>query len=57
MQRQLQSNKLVQWGVLFLALGLGVNLIMSIGRILMHYTGWFIFAGLILLVVGLIRGK
>ncbi|WP_309697658.1 hypothetical protein [Armatimonas sp.] len=61
MQRQqlqsLQSNKLVQWGVMFLVGGVAVNLALMLGSMLYRYAGWAIGAGIILIVVGLIRGK
>ena len=58
MQRQLQSNnKLVQWGVMFLVIGLAVRLALLVGHLLAPYVGIAIFAGVVLLVIGLIRGK
>lgn len=53
MQKQLQSNKLMQWGVMFLVAGLAVQL----AAILSRYAGLAIIAGVIIIVVALIRGK
>jgi uncharacterized membrane-anchored protein len=55
--RNLQSNKLVQWGMLFLVGGVAVQLVIMLARVLSHFTGWAIFAGIVLIVVGLIRKK
>ncbi|WP_395143999.1 hypothetical protein [Armatimonas sp.] len=61
MQRQqlqsLQSNKLVQWGVMFLVAGLVIQLARVLGTMLYAYAGWAVLAGIVLIVVGLIRGK
>ena len=57
MQRQLQSNKLMQWGMLFLVIGIAVRVALWLGYLLAPYAGIAIVAGIILLVVGLIRGK
>lgn len=61
MQRQqlqkLQSNKLVQWGVMFLVAGLVIQLARILGTMLYAYAGWAVLAGIVLIVVGLIRGK
>ena len=57
MQRQLQSNKLLQWGMLFLVAGIAVRLALWLGYLLAPYAGIAILAGIVLIVVGLIRGK
>ncbi len=57
MQKQLQGNKLMQWGVMFLGVGLAVQLALLVGRLLAPYAGLAILAGVILIVVALIRGK
>lgn len=57
MQRQLQSNKLMQWGMLFLVVGIAIRLMIYLGAVLYPFAGWAIAAGVVLLVVGLIRGK
>ena len=55
--RNLQSNKLVQWGMLFLVGGIAIQLVITLARLLSPFTYWAILAGIILIVVGLIRGK
>lgn len=55
--RNLQRNKLVQWGTLFLVGGAAVQLVIMLAKLLSPLTGWAILAGVILIVVGLIRGK
>ncbi|MBB6048559.1 hypothetical protein [Armatimonas rosea] len=57
MQRQLQSNKLMQWGMLFLVVGIAIRVALVLGHLLAPYAGLAIFAGVVLLVIGLIRGK
>jgi hypothetical protein len=57
MQRQLQGNKLMQWGMLFLVVGIAIRLMIYLGAVLYPFAGWAIAAGVVLLVVGLIRGK
>jgi hypothetical protein len=55
--RNLQGNKLMQWGMLFLVVGIAIRLVVYLGAILFPFAGWAVAAGIILLVVGLIRGK
>jgi hypothetical protein len=57
MQKQLQSNKLMQWGMLFLVAGIAVRVALVLGHLLAPYAGIAIFAGIVLLVIGLVRGK
>jgi hypothetical protein len=57
MQKQLQSNKLMQWGMLFLVVGIAVRVALVLGQLLAPYAGIAIFAGIVLLVIGLVRGK
>jgi hypothetical protein len=57
MQRQLQGNKLMQWGMLFLVVGIAIRVALLLGHLLAPYAGIAIIAGIILLVIGLIRGK
>jgi hypothetical protein len=57
MQRQLEGNKVMQWGVMFLVAGLAVRLALLLGHLLAPYAGIAIAAGIVLIVIGLIRGK
>ena len=54
MQKQLEGNKLAQWGLLLVVIGAAVQLTLLLGRVLSPLSGWAIVIGVILLIVGVV---
>ena len=51
MQKQLEGNKLAQWGLLLVVIGVAIRLAIWLAP----FTYWAIAIGVILLVIGLVK--